>query len=200
MLSVYFNPTLTCLFTLNIFSGATLLTCQQTSHQQITFSHDKLSFATIDSRVTNETRRDARWSTSIVRIPPAFILVPTCFLPLLVVNQSTMTNCECYAIFCWAAVLELESTSKPRCGGPTRDGVAVAVSCGTLIYSACQENAMDFNNTMSVPILALFLKNSYSTVKSIASLCCPPPHKGIFMNHLVYPAIDYFLRRYLQTV
>ena len=125
---------------------------------QIALSHDKLSFATIDSHVTNETRRDVRWSTSLVRIPPTFILVPTCFLPLLVVNQSTMLNTERHAISCLAAVLEWESTSKPRRGGPTRDGVAIAMSCRTLIYSACQENAMDFNNTMSVPILALFYK------------------------------------------
>ena len=69
-----------------------------------------------------------------------------------------MLNCEYYAICCWAAVLELESTSKPRRGGPTKDGVAIEMSCGTLIYSACQENAMDFNNTMSVPIIALFYK------------------------------------------
>ena len=127
-------------------------------HWQIALSHDKLSFATIDSHVTNETRRDVRWSTSLVRIPPTFILVPTCFLPLLVVNQSTMLNTERHAISCLAAVLEWESTSKPRRGGPTRDGVAIAMSCRTLIYSACQENAMDFNNTMSVPILALFYK------------------------------------------
>ena len=70
-----------------------------------------------------------------------------------------MKNCECYAIFCWAALLELESTSKPRCGGPTRDGVAVAVSCGTLIYSACQENGLNFNNTMSGLIIALLYKS-----------------------------------------
>ena len=123
---------------------------------QIALSHDKLSFATIDSLVTNETRRDVRWSTSLFRIPSAFILVPTCFLPLVVVNQSTMLNSECHAFSCLAAVLEWESTSKPRRGGPTRDGVSM--SCGTLIYSACQENAMDFNNTMSVMIMALFYK------------------------------------------
>jgi hypothetical protein len=74
---------------LNIFSGAALLTCQQTSHRLIAFSHDKLSFATIDSRVTNETKRDARWSTSIVRIPPAFILVPD---ELLITASSQSVN------------------------------------------------------------------------------------------------------------
>ena len=72
-----------------------------------------------------------------------------------------MLNSECYAIFSWDDALKLERIIKARRSGPTRDGVAIATSSETLIYSTWQENAMNCNNTISVPIIALFHKTRF---------------------------------------